>query len=144
MSHLEYYLQEDEINAVDLTIIQERNREVREIEEDIINIHEINLSLSQMLAQQGEQLDIAEQHVENTVIQVNEASENLSQTQEIVEKGRKLLRDVCIVGGGLVLGSLGLLLGPIVGIPTMVAGATLGTGVVFGIRKVETITSLKN
>ena len=49
-----------EEHEIDLAIIEERNEELRKIAQDMEDLSDINLSLSELVYEQGEELDIAE------------------------------------------------------------------------------------
>jgi t-SNARE complex subunit (syntaxin) len=120
--------------SVDAKILHERNAEVKQIEEDISHINEVMITLSGMLAEQGEQLDVVETKIETSTINTEEAKTNLEETEDIVVKGKRLLRDVIIIGSSVVVGAAGFIGGPIIGAATLLSSVTLGTSLVVGIR----------
>ena len=113
-----------DLDNVEKRIIKERNNEIKNLEKDLIDLHDSMTILSTMLNEQGEELNIAEINVENTVITTNEAVIIL---ENIPDKQTTLVKNLKIVGaatvGGVLLGGIGSIFGII---PALI-GAGIGT-----------------
>ena len=113
-----------DLDNVEKRIIKERNNEIKNLEKDLIDLHDSMTILSTMLNEQGEELNIAEINVENTVITTNEAVIIL---ENIPDKQTTLVKNLKIVGaatvGGVLLGGIGSIFGII---PALI-GVGVGT-----------------
>lgn len=122
----------DETDEISLKIIEERNREIEEISDELADLSEISLTLSTMLIEQGETLDkinmILEQCDQN--VQIAEVTLHTIDNNMIFSKAKEAL----IIVGGLSAGALGFLAGPLVGIATILSGASISTGIVLASR----------
>lgn len=124
------------IEEVDYKIIEERNVEIKKLADDIEGISEIMTDLALLVGEQGENIEIAEKNIEESKINVEEAVTALGKTEVIVNRTRNVLRSVGIVAGGLSLGALGFLGGPIIGAIGIITGGALGGGVAFATNKI--------
>lgn len=122
---------------IDQAIVEERNREIYQIEQETSLIAEIMGHLSYMVSGQGETL---EQAVEN----LEEAKENTHDATIYLEKAlvhevssRGLLLDAGVIVAGTGLGALGFIASPIVGVPTLVAGVIAAGAVIVARRKIK-------
>lgn len=106
-------------------IIKERNEEIKNLERDLVDLRDSMEILSSMLGEQGEALDVAEAHVEETVITTNEAVQIIEQ---IPDKKQVLVRNIKIISGVIVGGALLGGVGSIFGIIPAVVGAGIGSG----------------
>ena len=122
--------EEDNINQI---IIEERNREIQEIEREIIDLHEISRSLSLLLGEQGEELDKGLTKLDESVEHTESAKQSLEKSLLYDENGKRL-RELSILASGVTLGALGFLGGPIVGVITLLSGASVSTGLVIASR----------
>ena len=127
-------LGEDEINRA---IMEERNKEIQRITEDVAIINELMNDLAIMVNEQGEKIENIEQVVENATINVNEATKDLESAETYMEKSRRMLRDIIIVISGTGLGAVGFIAGPIIGAVTLSSGLVLGAGTVATIHKIQ-------
>lgn len=78
-----------------------------------------------------------ERQIEDSMINTQEGTKSLRKAGEYIKDRAVILRDVALVVGGGVLGTAGFLLGPLVGIGTIVAGVAGGSAAVATIHKVE-------
>lgn len=114
---------------VDQKIIEERNTELQRLANDVEVLRETVLMLQELAGEQGELLEVAEEHV-------LESAENVEEAVEIQEKvATKVKKNRLVVwlsgggaAGGAALGALGFLVNPPVGIISMVALSALGFG----------------
>mgnify|MGYP002075518990 CR=1 FL=1 len=96
--------------SVDDNLIIERNNEIKKIEQDLLDINEIMMSLNTLVAEQGEIIDIAEKNIENTVENTTEAVEHLKKAEEI-EISTRRTTVATVTGatiGGVALGGVGI------------------------------------
>lgn len=121
---------------IDEKIINETNEQIGEINNDLITISEIWTTLSHMIKSQGDTLNIANNNVEMTDISISDTVIHLTKAKEY-HSFPYLIRDIALVVGGGVLGTVGFLLGPFVGVGTVIAGAAGGGAAVAGIHKLS-------
>lgn len=114
---------------IDQKIIEERNEEVRRLAQDIEALRETMLILQEMTGEQGELLNKAEENVQESADQVEEA---VVIQEEVAKKIKNSRLVVWLSGGGAAggaaVGSLGFLISPPVGLISMVALSALGFG----------------
>lgn len=111
--------------------IQDRNNAMKELQEDIENLTEITIILSQMVKEQGENMEIVEKNIKETNENLEVTVESLKQSESYVIAARNEIRNTIIVIGGVSLGALGFIAGPIIGAITTLSGIAAGLGVVF-------------
>ncbi len=68
----------DGMEDADVKIINERNREVQKLDEDLSNVVELFQEVNQMVEEQGEKLDVADQRLEMSEQTVKEVEKELS------------------------------------------------------------------
>ncbi|KAI8970391.1 t-SNARE [Mycotypha africana] len=61
-----------------LSEVQKRHDDIRHIEKTIVELHQLFMDMQMMVEQQGEVLNTAEQHADETVMNVKEGNTNLS------------------------------------------------------------------
>ena len=92
--------------------------------------------LSNMIHEQGESinnvLEMTQNSADNTVSGVND----LKTAKDMTPNNLNVLRNIAIVVGGCVLGSVGFILGPFIGLSTVIAGASLGGATAYGVDKI--------
>lgn len=125
------------LDEVDLAILKERQEELRKIEEDTLSISEIMNSLSSLLCEQGENLDLATEHVESSVTATSDAVISLDNALVWQSKMRGLLVDATTVLTGSGLGALGFIGGPVVGVPSLIAGLVTAASVIAIRRRLQ-------
>jgi hypothetical protein len=133
-------MEQDQIkedNEIDEKIIEENNSAIKSLSEDLINISEIFQDLSCMLNLQGENIDLVKDKIEKIENDVSVGVESLEKTENYVIKFNQIMRNAGIIIGGLSLGSLGFLGGPIIGAVTLVSGVAASSGIVFVTRKIN-------
>lgn len=124
-------------DEIDYHIIAERNQSFHEIAQDMESLAETTEILSKLVYEQGEDLDVAEENIDHAVINTETALNHLERASEYVKDRIIIARDIGIVVGGGLLGAGGFILGPFVGIGTMIAGGAAGGAVVTGLHKVD-------
>lgn len=127
-----------EIEDIDVVILDEHNNEIATLEQELVDAAEIMSYLAEMVDQSKEQLDLAHDNIVGSETNVDTGTEDLFTGYTYESKTRKIFRDVAIITGGVIVGSLGLITGPITGIITLGLGIGAATGTVKGIRKWET------
>ena len=132
---IQYYL--EELGDVDILIIDEYNKEIVKIESDMVELSEIMSYLSKIIRDDGKKLDKCQNNVKITEIEVTQGVEELEEANTWANKTRALFRDIGIISSGVIIGSVGLAAGPIVGTITIITGALVTGGFVHGIRKYE-------
>lgn len=127
----------DDEEEVGLTILRERNEEIREIARDTSLIAEIMTMLSTMVSEQGEQLDVAEAHLEQAAEDTEDAANTLARAATWQERARGTMVDITTFAVGTGLGAMGFLGGPWVGLPTLVGGVATASSIVAIRRKIK-------
>jgi hypothetical protein len=128
----EHSIVDDEI---EYNIIAERNQSVNELHKEMENLSETWNLAARLIMDQGEHLDVAEINVEKSEKNTSESVKLLEKAREHVKDRIIMIRDISIVVGGGILGVSGFLLGPMVGISTVIAGSAAGGAVVTGLHK---------
>lgn len=122
----------DEMTVEDNLLI-ERNKEIKKIEQDLMDINEIMGSLNLMVVEQGEMINLAEQNVEESVESTTIAVEHLKSAEEIEIKTRRTTV-ATVTGaavGGVALGGVGIAVsGLVTGLIT--GGVGTATGAITG------------
>lgn len=118
---VEHAINEHLINehAINKQIIDERNHELKLLSEDIESLHEITRTLSGMIAEQKEGIDVASEQIETSEILVNEASQSIEQAAKLSSIGNLksfLLKGTLVSTGIAGIGVGTLFLNPIAGI----------------------------
>ena len=116
-------------------IAEERNKELRALEQEISDISEIMNVLAGMAEEQGEILDTGEQCLMRAAADVSAGLENLQRAETWATRARGLMIDASAIIVGATLGTLGFLAGPWVGVPTLVGGLATATSLVVVRRK---------
>lgn len=125
-------MQEYEVNEnIESMIIEERNREIIELETDLIDMSEIFFDLGNMIHIQGENMDIMNNLIETTNRDVSISLKNLADAEDIINIKYQTIRNISIVIGGITLGACGFIVGPLIGLGTLISGAGIGTGIVY-------------
>ena len=122
-----------EYDTIEEKIVEERNIEIIDIEKDIANISEIMFDLAVILNEQGETITTIEKSIAESNININESVISLEKAETFNEKNTKMIRNTIIIVGGLSLGALGFIAGPLVGLATIITGTLAGTGIVIAI-----------
>ena len=78
--------------------LQERERAVRQLEADIMDVNQIFKDLAAMVHDQGEMVDSIEANVETASIRVNEGTDQLRQAERWQNKARKKKIILMIIG----------------------------------------------
>ena len=123
------------LNEVDIQIIEERNRDIQLLANDVSIISELFYSVQHLIWEQGIDLNVAYRNTEESVINTTEGTANLEAIQNQSEHTRKL-REAGIIMGGTAVGSIGWIGGPWIGIPTTGLGLGISSGIVFIMRKI--------
>lgn len=131
------FLDEMSENEIEYKVVNELNSEIRQIEKDLMDIQEINENLSMHVDLQGEELDLVEQRIAESATNTTEGVTSLERAEFFTEERKKIVRDVLIVTGGVVAGSLGFILGPIIGAITIASGISVSSGIVLGVHKLK-------
>jgi len=123
--------------SVEEEIIQENNEDVRTFTQDLEMLKDIFLDCAHLIFGQGSSLQTAEENIERALQDTETATENLEESEKLTKHGRGRLFDICVLVGGVGLGTLGWIGGPWIGIPTMVAGLGLSGSVVLARNKLQ-------
>lgn len=94
---------------VDLEQLQERERAVRQLESDILDVNTIFKDLATLVHEQGETIDSIENNVESTHIRVQEGNEQLRQAETYKNKARKkkvILAIIALIILAIVIGMI--------------------------------------
>jgi hypothetical protein len=127
-------LTEEDEYAVDAAIIQERNEDLKVIEDECEMLCEITEDMCALVHEQKEMIDLALTHLQSAEISVNEARISLEQSETHQKNIVGTLVDAGTVALCVGLGAFGFFAGPIVGIPTLIAGGVV-SGCVVLIRR---------
>lgn len=123
-------LSEDDLQEVDPLLIEEHEnlRDVQLLEKEVQDINESVTLLAQYTENSNPMLNNIESNLDKTVDATNEGVEELTEASVYAEKIRNTKTTLIMVGTGLGIGALGFIAGPIVGIPTLIAGGIIGGG----------------
>lgn len=124
-------------DEVDQHIITERNQSIHEISRDMEDLADSWKLVSKLINEQGESLNMCSTNVDHTVVNTTVGLTSLEKAAEYAKNKFIIARDIGIVVGGGLLGAGGFLLGPVVGIGTVIAGGAAGGAVVTGLHKVS-------
>lgn len=116
---------------IDYEILHERNRDVRIIENDMKDLSDIMIDLSYLIDIQGEDIEQNMTNVEHAKMEIGETVVSLEQSVVYSRNRKEIIKNAVLVFGGISLGALGFIAGPIVGIGTLVAGAITGSSIAF-------------
>ena len=120
-----------EFENIDHKILRERNTDIKKLSEDIEIISEIMSDLAFMVNDQGESIEKIVENIKDSEIATSDAVDSLMKSEQYMDKTRRLLRNVSIVAGGLTVGALGFIGGPIIGAISVLSGGMLGSGIAF-------------
>ncbi len=110
---------------IESSIIMERNREIRQIAQDMEDLSDITLSLSTIVQEQGEMLDVTEKNIDSAQQATHEAVEHLANAESSFGALKAWAMKGMLVSGGVTgVGALGMILSPIIG----GVGIALGVG----------------
>lgn len=127
-------------DSVDQKIIEERNAELKKIELELKDIQGLFNDFQPLFQQQGEEL----QQVEEKAVKVEIQTEEAVKDQEIYSNWlnkKKIIKLACEGGGaaiGGVIGTVGFIANPILGIVTVATFTAAGFGTGYGIGKIVT------
>jgi len=82
---------QDALIDSDLSLLQEREERIRQLEGDILDINEIFRDLGALVHEQGEAIDTIEANVETAYSQVEQGNQQLEQAARYQRKSRKKL-----------------------------------------------------
>lgn len=122
-----YQLQHD----VDYQILHETNRDVRIIENDMKDLSDIMIDLSHLIHEQRESIEENVRNIEHAKMEVEETVVSLEQSVIYDRDRKEIIKNAALVFGGMSLGALGFIVGPIIGIGTFLAGAITGSSIAF-------------
>jgi len=91
----------------DVEQLQERERAVRQLESDILDVNHIFKDLATLVHDQGEVIDSIEANVESTQVRVQEGTEQLRQAETYKNKARKkkfILAIILIIVLAIIIG----------------------------------------
>lgn len=125
----------EETDNIDEIIMNELNEEITKISNDTVEIEEIMKALSSMVNTQGDNVNLMDETTDNVSDDVSKSIRNLADAYELKTGETKILRDVAIVAGGIVIGGLGFIVGPLIGVASLITGTTIGGGIVYSTRK---------
>jgi len=83
---------------VDVEQLQERERAIRQLESDILDVNTIFKDLATLVHDQGEVVDSIEANIESTHVRVQEGTEHLRQAETYKTRARKKKLCLAIVG----------------------------------------------
>lgn len=136
MEYIYDELNNDTDSDIDEIIIKERNKSILEISQELEHVVDTYNIISTMIDNQKDNININLNKVENIEITINEATIDLEKSVDHDYKRLIMIRDISIVAGGGILGLSGFILGPIIGVGTIVGGMILGGVMVIGINKI--------
>jgi len=82
----------------DMEQLQERERSIRQLESDILDVNTIFKDLATLVHDQGEMIDSIEANVESTHVRVQEGTEHLRQAETYKNKARKKKLILALIG----------------------------------------------
>lgn len=81
--------QTQEVEGLNEFIVEERNRETKELERDVEALAEAQSELAKMVKEQGEEIDESEKHIRFTYESCYEAAESLRESEKQVDASRR-------------------------------------------------------
>lgn len=126
---------EDIINRELEDSIRENNESMRELEKEVGTISEIFIMLSNLIHSQKEPLEKVDNVVDTVESNIDKGTRDIAKAVSYAKDKFIIARDIALVVGGGILGTAGLLFGPLVGIGTIAGGAAAGGAAVAGIHK---------
>jgi len=84
-----------QMNPNQLAAMEARNAEMAQLENDIVGVNEIFRDLNTQVASQGEMIDSIDHHVEEAVVQVQDANQQLVKAEEHQRAANK--KKICLV-----------------------------------------------
>lgn len=111
-------------HGINRIIIQERNEDMRRIAKDMEHLSDISLSLKELVYEQGEDLEVAEENIEVVEENVEEATEHLTVAEKLTNKFRNIFAKGALVSTGVTGAgaATGIFLNPIAGGIGVIAG----------------------
>ncbi|XP_023341518.1 syntaxin-12 [Eurytemora carolleeae] len=86
---------------VDLNALQDRERAIRQLESDIVDVNTIFKDLATMVHEQGDIVDSIESNIESATVQVHQGTDQLSQAHTYANSARK--KKIILATLGLVI-----------------------------------------
>lgn len=74
---------------VDVSALREREKAIRKIESDIVEVNQIFKDLATMVHEQGETIDSIEANIETTAVQIHEGTEQLVKASDYSSRARR-------------------------------------------------------
>lgn len=105
--------------TINRQIVEERNRDLALLADELDSLHEITRTLSGMVAQQKEGIDMASDQIETSEILVNEATQSIAEAAKLSSIGNLkafLLKGTLVSTGIAGIGVGAMFLNPIAGI----------------------------
>jgi len=113
---------------IDRLMAEDRNKQIKELESEIIELNETMQMVNALIVRDGEKLDIVEDNITKVSQDVEETIIILENTAEQVDGVRNKYTTVKVVSGVVVGGVLLGGIGSIFGIIPAVIGAGIGSG----------------
>ena len=109
---------------IDMTIIRERNEDMRKLAKDMEHLSDISLSLKELVYEQAEPLETVEQQIEKAEQNTEQATETLAQAETLSTKFRNIFAKGALVSTGVTGAgaATGIFLSPVVGGVAVVIG----------------------
>jgi len=90
-----------ELDEVDNRLIEEQNQDIKNIESDLQALNELFVDVNNLVGEQGEQLNVVEDHVISSDIQVQKGTEELTVAAKYQKSARKKI--ILIIVGVVVI-----------------------------------------
>jgi len=94
-----------------LSYIQDRHREIVQIERSVSELHDLFLDMAILVESQGSILDIVENNVNSAILDTGAGVEEMSLANKHQKKGRKKMYIIIVIGVIIVIALLGGLIG---------------------------------
>ncbi len=127
----------EDLGNVENNIIAERNDSIHDLHLSIVDMNDSWVMLADMVNDQRENLDIASNNIEISKLETDKGVNNLEEASVFVKDKLIMIRNISLIVGGGILGSSGFLLGPIIGVGTVIAGSAMGGAAVAGLNKLS-------
>jgi len=89
------------LDEVDNRLIEEQNQDIKNIESDLQALNELFVDVNNLVGEQGEQLNVVEDHVISSDIQVQKGTEELTVAAKYQKSARKKI--ILIIVGVVVI-----------------------------------------
>ncbi len=122
---------------IDRLIMSERNESITCLTREVSDVSETMIIINSLLSDQGEFIEVTLNTTNIIDNYVETSVANLRDAEQYHSKNIKLVRDILVLTGGIVLGGLGFIGGPIVGVVTLTTSLCASGGIIYTTHKLK-------